>query len=389
LTGKPLLVLAALLAIALPVACLRYWAKSTKRYRGRTGVRLSLFMSSQLATVFVVGLVLNDYGQFYSSWSDLFQTNSSTPLAGTAGHYGAPDTGVRAKINPTALDGGAPAIPPESAGWDTVWGDRAEWPTKGAVVNTTVTGPASNLTQQALVYLPPRYFHTGPFARRMPIVEVLTGFPGTPMNLVTRMDYPDMLATAISGGKTQDMVLVMMRPAPAFPWDTECSDVPHGPQTLQFFTRDVPDTMAAKFGLQPTGLAAMGDSTGGYCAAKISMFDPVRFPTSVVLSGYFRPSTDMTTRGIFDGNPTFRDQNDLTWRLKHLPAPKVSMLVSTARDENGPDGYLTALRWLHSIRPPMSADELLLDSGGHNFRTWRREIPFALQWLSDHLAAPT
>jgi hypothetical protein len=34
----------------------------------------------------------------------------------------------------------------------------------------------------------------------------------------------------------------------------------------------------------------------------------------------------------------------------------------------------------------MSADELVLDHGGHNFRTWGREIPYAMRWLSDRFA---
>jgi S-formylglutathione hydrolase FrmB len=181
----------------------------------------------------------------------------------------------------------------------------------------------------------------------------------------------------------------MMRPAPAFPWDTECSDVPGGPATLQFFTQDVPGSISSQFGLEPTGWATIGDSTGGYCAAKISMLDPTRFAASVVLSGYFRPSTDLTTRGIFTDRPAFLQENDLTWRMSHLPVPPVSMLVATARDEHGEDGYGTAQKWLRAVRAPMSADELLLDHGGHNFNTWARELPFSFLWLSEHLPTPS
>jgi hypothetical protein len=239
-----------------------------------------------------------------------------------------------------------------------------------------------------LVYLPPSYFHTGPAARSIPAVEVFTGFPGVVHNLIDRLHYPDKLRDGIQGGTAGPMVLVMLGPAPTFPWDTECTNVPHGPQTMDFFTDDVPAAVAWKFGLTPSGWGTMGDSTGGYCAAKVQAMAPQRFTAAASLSGYTAPATDITTRGIFARDPKLRDENDLIWRLNHYPAPPVSLLVGTARDERGADGYGTARRWLQSVRAPMSADELALPHGGHNFRTWNREIPFALTWMSAHLPQP-
>jgi hypothetical protein len=389
LTGKPLLLLAGLAALACPVLCMWYWSRPEKLRRGRTPVRLSLYMSSQLAAVLVVGLALNDYGEFYTTWSDLLGTGPTAAVEHPSAHFGAPDLNLHPHIRPALLDNGVPEIPAAAANWNvTSWSSRAQWAQQGAIVDTQVTGPASGVSQQALVYLPPRYFRAGADARKLPVVEVLTGFPGDAENLVDRMHYPDMMSDEIASSTAQDMVLVMMRPAPLFPWDTECSDVPGGPQTLTFFTQDVPASVISQFDLQPTGWGVAGDSTGGYCSAKIAMTDPTRFGVSVVLSGYFAPATDLTTRGIFSNNPSFLDENDLTWRMQHLPIPPISMLIATARDESGADGYQTAQNWLDSVRAPMSADELLLDTGGHNFRTWGREVPFALQWLSDHLPSP-
>jgi S-formylglutathione hydrolase FrmB len=386
LTGKPLLLLAAVAALMLPVACLWYWSRPERLRRARVPVRFSLFLSSQLAVVFVVGLALNDYGQFYSSWSDLLGTGPTAAVDHPSAHFGGTDLNIHPFVKPAFLDRGVPEIPSDAAKWNVQgWSQQSEWATRGAIVNTQVTGPASNLAQQALVYLPPRYFRAGPDNRKLPVVEVLTGFPGDASNLVSRMHYPDILSEEIAAGTAQDMVLVMMRPAPTFPWDTECSDVPGGPQTLQFFTEDVPSSITSQFNLAPTGWAVAGDSTGGYCSAKIALMDPSRFAASAVLSGYFTPSTDLTTRGIFSGNKAFYNENDLTWRMSHDQIPPISMLIATAKDERGADGYAVAQSWLDSVKAPMSADELLLDEGGHNFNTWSREIPYALQWLSEHL----
>ena len=41
------------------------------------------------------------------------------------------------------------------------------------------------------------------------------------------------------------MILVMMRPTVAPPRDTECVDIPGGPQTETFFTKDLPEAVSA------------------------------------------------------------------------------------------------------------------------------------------------
>jgi S-formylglutathione hydrolase FrmB len=389
LTGTATLVVVILAAVVSPVACLGCWSRVRGPRSVRTGTRLALFAACQLSTTALVGVLVNNYGQFYSTWGDLLGTTSTAPVMNTAAHFGAAVSAPRSATQKVALSqtAGSPQIPPAAGDWKTLgWSTRAEWADRGAVVNTTVANAGSALSEQALVYLPPAYFRTGAAARQLPLVEVLTGYPGVPMNLITRMHYPDRLLQAIQAGQAQNMILVMLRPAPTFPWDTECSDVPGGPQTLHFFTDAVPASISRQFGVHPTAYATMGDSTGGYCAAKIAMFDPSRFLAAVSLSGYYKAATDSTTRGIFANKPNFRDQNDLEWRLAHLPAPDISLLIATARDEGGDDGYQVAQRWLHDIKAPMSADELVLDHGGHNFRTWGRELPYAMRWLSDRFA---
>ncbi|HEY2834435.1 MAG TPA: alpha/beta hydrolase-fold protein [Sporichthyaceae bacterium] len=389
LTGTAMLIIAVMAAFVSPVACVWCWSRVRGPRGVRAGSRMALFAACQISTTALVGVLVNDYGQFYSTWGDLLGTTSTAPVMNSAAHFGAavrtPATNAQ-KVALTQL-GGQPDIPAGAADWKTLsWSKRAQWVDRGAIVNTTVAGAGSALSEQALVYLPPAYFRSGAAARRLPLVEVLTGYPGVPANLISRMRYPDRLLSAIQAGQAQNMILVMLRPAPTFPWDTECSDVPGGPQALHFFTDAVPASVSRQFGVHPSAYAAIGDSTGGYCAAKIAMTDPSRFVAAVSLSGYFKPATDATTRGIFANRQAFRDENDLEWRLQHLAAPDISLLIATARDEGGDDGYQMALRLLQDVKAPMSADELVLDHGGHNFRTWGREIPYAMRWLSDRFA---
>ncbi len=36
-------------------------------------------------------------------------------------------------------------------------------------------------------------------------------------------------------------------------------------------------------------------------------------------------------------------------------------------------------------REPTRISSIILESGGHNFNTWRREIPATLEWLSGRI----
>jgi S-formylglutathione hydrolase FrmB len=350
--------------------------------------RLGLVIGCQLSGVMFVGIVANDYGDFYSSWSEIFGLSSTTPLTAPSHHFGAasPAGGV---VTPTGAPHypGDPQIPAAAATWKTTsWSSQDQWLTRGAIVETKVGGGPTKLSENVLVYLPPAYFRTGDAARRLPVLEVLTGYPGTASHLVSNLKYPDRLLSAIQTGAARDMVMVMMQPAPTFPWDTECSNVPGGPQALSFFTNDVPASVSQLFALNPTGYGAIGDSTGGYCAAKMAITDPSRFGGAAMLSGYYSPATDRTTQGIF-GSTNLRNQNNLVWLLTHRPMPKTAILACTSRTEGGNDGYAANQQLLAAVKTPMSADELLLPSGGHNFQAWGREIPYALSWLSAHLYA--
>jgi S-formylglutathione hydrolase FrmB len=275
---------------------------------------------------------------------------------------------------------------PDGSSWQvpTRWSDPATWPDRGTIVTTTLYGTASGLAERAYIYLPPVYFGLAP-ARNLPITIVFSGYPGTAQELIARGRYPDALLTGLATNQVAPMVLVMLPPAVTFPWDTECTDIPNGPQAFTYYSHDLPDAVADQFHLNPTGYASIGDSTGGYCAAKLESLDPSRFTVAVALSGYFHPAADSTTHGEFN-DTTLRDRNDLGWRLQHLPAPPVALLLATAYDERGDDGYNTSADWLALIKAPMVGRELVLEHGKHNFATWDQEIPYGLSWISTHLA---
>ena len=77
---------------------------------------------------------------------------------------------------------------------------------------------------------------------------------------------------------------------------------------------------------------------------------------------------------------------DLMWYLRHRPAPDTSLLVSSSK--NGEHDYKETLRFIELVKEkrPTRISSITLESGGHNFNTWRREIPATLQWISGRLS---
>lgn len=383
LLGTRLLVLLAILTVAVPVATVLLWSRVRGPRAVRIGTRLVMVLSAQLVAVLLAGAAINDYGYFYGSWSDLF---GGTVHPATIKHVAASssssssDAPHRADLAPASAGTISGHLDPSSP-------SRANWPRLGQLQSVTISGASSHLRSHAYIYLPPQYFQPSYANARFPAAEVFTGYPGNDLNLIRRMKYQKVLLRELDRHHARAMVLVMMRPSVSYPRDTECTDVPAGPQAQTFFAGDVPAQMSRAFRVRPTGWGAMGDSTGGYCAAKISMSHPDVFYAAVALSGYFNAIKDRTTGDLWGGSSVLRNLNDPEWRLRHMPPPPISLLVTTSPDEKGPQGYLGTRRFVSLVRAPMTVDVIDEPHGGHNFATWDAELPGALSWLSHKLPA--
>jgi hypothetical protein len=389
LTGTPLVIVLAMLFAAMFAATLLLWTRLPRVRGARSGLRFAMLLADQVLAVLLVGVLANDAGGFYSSWSQLLGHSGHGQIIARGRH----GSGGPVTVSPTG--GPQPgSTPPElhgriTPGADPAWATRAQWPTRGRLESVTITGAASQLTSHAYVYLPPQYFQAA-FARtRFPAVEVLTGYPGHDGDLIGSIDVPRALLTLIDSGAVPPMVLVMMRPAVTYPRDTECTDVPAGPQVQTFFDTDVPMAAAHVYRVRPTAWGAFGISTGGYCAVKLAMMRPGQFNAAVSLSGYYTALRDATTGDLWGGSSALRDLNDPEWRLQHLPAPPVSVLTTVGSFENGPDGQADMRRFLALVKPPMQASSIVVQGGYHSDRLFARQLPRTLQWLGKRLQPAT
>ncbi|MCW2865392.1 MAG: putative rane protein [Actinoallomurus sp.] len=372
LTSGVLLAFLVLVALGLGAATIWWWPRFAGAGPRMLLARIGLFAGAQLTLVMVLLVAVNNYFLFYASWSDLLGTNHQ-PVHIQANNI------VSAKPKGT----GQP-LARQATSFDKKKPDPAH---DGQIEQVQIQGARTGLTTQAYVFLPPQYFQKQFEKRHFPVMYDFTGFPGLPQQLVTRLKVPSTAAQEMNAGQIQPMIIVMMRPSPTsvMPKDTECTDVPGGPQVLSFYTQDVAEALLSTYRVasNPHAWGAMGDSTGGYCAVKLAMKASDRFTAAVSMAGYFYPRQDWQTGDLYAGSKQVKNDNSLIWRLQHLPPPPISVLITTSPD--GERDYGEARKFLQACRTPMTTDKILVPGGGHNPRTWRRVLPSALLWMSQHL----
>jgi S-formylglutathione hydrolase FrmB len=395
-------------AVASFAAAVWLWPRFAPQRIGAVAGRVGLIAASQLLAIAAVLVYLNGYFAFFGSWSALFGGAAAAPAAAA---------GTAASSQPIVVTGtdlgpvpGGSALPelangklaakpphvyaqhPAPTGQATapglnLKGGVAQAATDvGKVLQVTVRGEHTGIASvDDYVYLPPQYFQPAYAHTRFPVVLALTGYPNDPWSIVIRLGLPATAARLTAGGQIGPAVYVMMNVSVALPRDTECTNVPAGPQAFTFLAQDVPLAVERTFRVQAgrSGWSVIGYSTGGYCAAKLAMMDPYQFSSAVSLAGYYNATEDNTTGNIFGGSSAFQNENNLDWRLTHLPAPPVSVLVTSSRV--GERDLPGTLAFLGLVRPPMQGYSLILPEGGHNYGTWERQLPQSLEWMNRRL----
>ncbi|MEU6609347.1 alpha/beta hydrolase-fold protein [Streptomyces shenzhenensis] len=368
LTSDKVLALAVGSAVLLFAGTVWVWPRLARATWRAVSGRIALLLATQVALFGSLGIAANQAFGFYAGWADLFGR----------------ETGQGVVVDHTGPGGG----PLQVVGSGRVPGASGSLPqTAGEVQRVVVVGRTTRIATRAYVYLPPEYFQPRHRTRRFPVAVVLTGYPGTARALVDKLHYPRTARQLAEDGRMQPMILVMLRPTVAPPRDTECVDVPGGPRTETFFARDLPDAVRAHYrvGGKPGSWGIVGDSTGGYCALKLAMHHPGVYAAGAGLSPYYKAPADPTTGDLFRGDKDLRNRADLRWFLDHEAAPDTALLVSSSKV--GESNYKATLEFIKRVEATnlTRISSIILDSGGHNFTTWRREIPATLQWLSGRL----
>jgi enterochelin esterase-like enzyme len=334
------MIVAAVVAVGVTMAG---WARLRGPLVARWLVRLTMIGCCQATAVAVVAVWLNDSNSFYTSWADLFGRENPPSVA----------------ADPTA-----PAADFRPAG--------------DGMLTAMYHGPESGLTGQVMVWIPPQYREPAYRGYRFPVIMLLHGIPGSPQGWVTRGDAPARIGALMSDGRLTPAVLVIPRIDPGH-INTDCTDVPGGARDATWLADDVPNLIKSTFRVADSGSGwgMVGISTGGYCAAKLTLQYPKTFTAAVALS----PDN-------FDGDPdvlpsaALRRANDPVELADD--GASVSILVATTTDDQfsatgDAEALYRAAKW------PTTVAEPLILSGGHNWGTWHATYPVIFGWLSEHL----
>lgn len=363
LTGSATLVVAILLMLCATAGTLLLWRPIEATGAFRWPLRAALVMGSQLTAVLVAALALNHAYDFYGSWSELF---------GSAAHS---DSTLVAR---GSID---PVLAPEVAiGFHTG---------SGTMTTLRIPGNRSGVpAMDGLLYLPAAYGDPANARRQFPVVELLTGYPGTPHTWVSALDIKQILDSEIAAGRSAPFIAVIPDQNPRALHDGECVNAVGGLQLDTYLTYDVRDATerAVRASHDGSQWTAMGYSTGGYCATNLSFQHPGMFGAAVSLAGYDRAALDSTTGNLFGRDKLARLDNNVVWRAQHLPMPRVNLLLVGARQDPAP--VLQNIDLERAVRPPAQVYSITLPWGGHNMATFKAEIPTCLAWLSRFVAGP-
>lgn len=366
LTDPGLQILVVALCLIAPVVALLVWTRVRGPMPVRWLQRLVLVLMAQLLAVMAAFVTLNNQFQFYVSWHDLLGIGGSDVAGATVISSSGPATDPRAAGS--GVDGGNGFAQVHS-------GDRSQ-------LVAAVAGSASGIIANVYVWLPPQY-HDPSYARtRFPVIELFSGFPGSPSSWLHALHIGDVMNTEIAHGM-HPFVLVIPTINVAAPRDTECTDFPGGPKVATFLAQDVPQMLINRFRVRadPRAWAAMGYSTGGFCAEKLALQYPQRFHTAVSMSGYAQASSDM-----FNGLPVLQRRNSPGWLIAQRPAPDINLLLLASAE----DGTTAAdARYMAANAAlPTRVTVHVVPTGGHNARVWSAELPYCLQWLSTVVQGP-
>ena len=264
----------------------------------------------------------------------------------------------------------------------------------GQTLRLTVPGKLSHLRRSVLVWLPPQYFRAAYHDYRFPVIELLPGFPGSPVDWINVVGITAAYATLLGDRVTAPAVLVMPDTNGGRRISLQCLNVRHGPQDATYLARDLPGYLPRLLRVQPPGPAwgIAGYSEGGYCAANLALIYRLRYGAAGVLSGYFAPLKDQLGSpprlvNPFGDNRHMRRTNTPRLRVTRLPVtdslPQFWLGVGS-KDPAGLQDARGFQRLLLARQPGVRLD--VVPDGWHSMATWRDLVPPLLEWMTPRLA---
>ncbi|MEU6096007.1 alpha/beta hydrolase-fold protein [Streptomyces sp. NPDC047079] len=369
LTGTPFLLTSIVLAAVALILPLVLWSRLRGPVLLRHAARVMMLLFTQVTAVTLVFVLVNNANNLYDNWSDLLGTGNHVRQAADLGQDGT--GGIEIKTLPKIRQTFTPADGP---------GMHAA----GGVRVTQLKGEVSGIDAEVYVWLPPQYDDPAYRNRKFPVVELLSGYPGSAKAWFGSLKAHEQLLPLMRSGQVAPFILVAPRTNIIAKVDTGCANVPGVVNADTWLSIDVPKMVTDNFRAQsaPKGWAAAGYSAGGHCAAKLVTAHPDRYRAAISMSGYNDPIGER--KSLAARSVSLRRQNNPFFLLKSRPTPpRVSLYLSGQLG----DGYQAAAALEQIAKPPTVVRAVLIprSAGGHSMALWRPQIPYVFTWLSQQM----
>lgn len=366
------------LILIVAFGALLFWVAVAKQTVFRVFAACLAFLP---AMVFGIAAV-NKYYDYYQSWgaliNDLSGSGSASIPKYTAGGLNS-NKQLQRDLNRTT--------------------NAAEDAEVGYEFQTTIVGPATHISRNVYIYLPPQYFQK-PYAHyKFPAIELLHGSPGSPSAWVDVLDVIPTFLNLLASHLAAPAVLVMPDTDGGERYSLQCLNNPGGIQDMTYIAREVPLAVSRLVQVEPPGKAwgVAGYSEGGYCAANLALNEPGQYGYAGVISGYFKPLSSQIPAGgkpgarpvktnVFARYPALGLRNTPSEYITQVPVGIEVPLFWLAAGA-GDAGDMQAaqnFRQLASIRQTNVPLDVL--SGGHTGSVWRGALGPMLNWMTPQLA---
>jgi S-formylglutathione hydrolase FrmB len=261
---------------------------------------------------------------------------------------------------------------------------------EGLTVQVTIPGTVSGFAaRQAYVWLPPVWFRDP--ARRLPVVELLSGAPGSPADW-TRAGGADTTAQAFAAAHDGVApILVMPDSNGSTTADTECVDSPVG-HAETYLTVDVPSYVEKHFGAAttPGSWAVGGLSEGGECSLMLALRHPQLFSTFADFSGLQGPTVgetmqpQATTEQLFGGSTAAYAAHAPVDLLGSRTYPGLGGWFEVGSLDTGP---LQAQQQLVPLARSagITTCAAVVPGMAHSFQLWTAAFQDSLPWMAHRL----
>jgi enterochelin esterase-like enzyme len=255
-----------------------------------------------------------------------------------------------------------------------------------SVVSFAIGAPSLRVPpSRCYVYLPPGYDSRAQRSRRYPVVYLLHGYPGGPIDWFRGAQVQETMDAMLADRLVQPMILVAPDASGGWLHDSEMLNQVGGPQVESYLVGTVVHAVDRRFRTiaDRAGRAVGGVSSGGYGALNLGLRHQDVFSVILSLMPYGTPGA--VTRTLLGGSHAL-------W-LANSPAVYVPtmtfrhpMTVDLVAGDHDPEAREAArlARMLHARRQDAVFDEVRC--AGHTWRGARVEAPYVLAFASGHLA---